>query len=93
MVVEGSASSARTLENSVFQGTVWGPPLWNVYYADASVAVRKTDFIDIVFADDLNCTRILPKATTNAAAFALAAPGLRAWAAAAAPEPVFLGGF
>ena len=72
VVVEGSASSARTLENSVFQGTVWGPPLWNVYYADASVAVRKTDFIDIVFADDLNCTRILPKATTNAAAFALA---------------------
>ena len=41
-------------------------------YADASVAVRKTDFIDIVFADDLNCTKILPKAKTNAAAFSLA---------------------
>ena len=30
------------------------------------------EFIGIVFADDLNCTRIFPKATTNAAAFALA---------------------
>ena len=69
VVVEGSASSERVLENSVFQGTVWGPPLWNVYYADASMAVRKTDFEDIVFADDLNCTKVLPPSTTNDDAF------------------------
>ena len=69
VVVEGSASSERVLENSVFQGTVWGPPLWNVYYADASMAVRKTDFEDIVFADDLNCTKVLPPSATNDDAF------------------------
>ncbi len=65
VVVEGTASKERILDNSVFQGTIWGPPLWNVYYADASDAVRKTEFEDIVFADDLNCTKVLPPETTN----------------------------
>ena len=38
----------------VYQGTVLGPPLWNVYYADAAVAVNLIGFMEIVFADDLN---------------------------------------
>ena len=26
--------------NMVYQGTVWGPPLWNVFYADAKASVN-----------------------------------------------------
>ena len=36
------------------------------------MGVHKTDFEDSVFADDLNCTRICPSATTNAEAVAFA---------------------
>ena len=42
----------------VFQGTVLGPPLWNCYYADAATAVRARDFVECIFADDLNCWRV-----------------------------------
>ena len=34
VIVEGEESVSMTFENMVFQGTVWGPPLWNVFYAD-----------------------------------------------------------
>ena len=42
------------LENMVFQGTVWGPSLWNAFYADAKQAIHKHAFKEIIFADDLN---------------------------------------
>ena len=42
------------LANSVFQGKVLGPPLWNLFYLDAFLAVRLLDFTDVVFADDFN---------------------------------------
>lgn len=65
VVVEGAFSSATPLCDSVFQGTVWGAPLWNCYYADASEAVAKQGFTDIVFADDLNCTKVMDPQKTN----------------------------
>ena len=52
-----------TLGNMVFQGTVWGPMLWNIFYADASSAIRCKDFTDIVFADDLNAFRVYDGST------------------------------
>jgi len=54
VIVGGVASNRMTLENMVFQGTVWGPSLWNVFYADARQAIHKHAFEEIVFADDLN---------------------------------------
>lgn len=39
----------------VYQGKVLGPLLWNIYYADAAIAVKVHGFLEIVFADDLNC--------------------------------------
>jgi len=54
VVVGGSRSTKMLLQNMVFQGTVWGPMLWNVFYGDASKAIRKKSFTEIVFADDLN---------------------------------------
>ena len=39
----------------VFQGTVWGPPLWNCFYEDGRRAVNAKGVLETVFADDLNC--------------------------------------
>ena len=55
VVVSGAHSSDGVLANSVFQGTVLGSPLWNVFYADARHAVRNLGFVETVFADDFNC--------------------------------------
>ena len=41
VVLGGVASSAEPLADSVFQGTVLGPPLWNVYFADARRARKE----------------------------------------------------
>eukprot|EP00973_Karenia_brevis_P020587 2826711-Karenia_brevis.AAC.1 len=49
----------------VYQGTVWGPPLWNVFYKDAAVAIRMSGFCDIVYADDLNAFRIFHGPVSN----------------------------
>ena len=57
VIVDGRSSQPTVLANSVFQGTVWGPPLWNVYYEDARQAVNQADFEETVFADDLNSFR------------------------------------
>ena len=55
VVVGGEASPVEPLTNSVFQGTVLGPPLWNIFYEDARHAVNCKGYIESVFADDFNC--------------------------------------
>ena len=54
VVVDGRGSKGMALRDMVFQGTVFGPPLWNIYYADARAPVRKNGFQEVVYADDLN---------------------------------------
>ena len=54
VIVGGEASDSMALENMVFQGTVWGPTLWNSFYADSRRPIRMHDFSEIIFADDLN---------------------------------------
>ena len=39
VVADGACSRKAMLYNMVFQGTVLGPPLWNVYFSDARSAV------------------------------------------------------
>ena len=63
VVVGGEVSDRYALSNSVFQGTVLGPPLWNFFYLDACLAVRVLDFIDVVFADDFNAWKIFSRGT------------------------------
>ena len=55
VVLGGAASLAELLADSVYQGTVLGPPLWNLFFADARQALQKGNFSETVFADDLNC--------------------------------------
>ena len=52
VIVGGQESDNMTLENMVFQGTVWGPPLWNSFYADSYRPIRMSEFSEIIFADD-----------------------------------------
>jgi len=54
VVVNGAKSAKMKLQDMVFQGTVWGPMFWNVFYQDADKAIRSNGFLEIVFADDLN---------------------------------------
>ncbi len=65
VVVEGCSSQWAALKNSVYQGTVLGAPLWNCFFADATEAVQKKGFEEVVFADDLNCCKILPTECSN----------------------------
>ena len=55
VVIGGQCSVQEPLSDSVFQGTVLGPPLWNCFYKDARRAAQVLDFIETVFADDFNC--------------------------------------
>ena len=55
VVVGGACSNLTSLVNSVFQGTVLGPPLWNIFYADVKKAINRKNFIETIFADNFNC--------------------------------------
>ena len=65
VVVEGSSSTEQNLRNMVFQGTVLGPLLWNLFFADAGCAIRLMSFMEVVFADDLNAWRSFPMSCSN----------------------------
>ena len=51
-------SEALLLRDTIFQGTVLGPPLWNRFFSDVKAAVRKAEFTEAVFADDLSCFKV-----------------------------------
>ena len=57
VVVGGAHSPEEPLTNSVYQGTVLGSPLWNLFYSDARRSVNDKGFEDSIFADDFNCWR------------------------------------
>ena len=52
--MEGQRSDKMLLRNTVFQGTVLGPTLWNLFCEDAWRATHEAGFVAIVYADDLN---------------------------------------
>ena len=51
----------------IFQVTVLGPILWNIFYADSATALQKHGYTEIIYADDLNgfkkYSRQVPDAT------------------------------
>ena len=55
--MEASLFEAVALENQVFQGTVLGPALWNVFFADVVSAAISCGCEGRAFADDFNCFR------------------------------------
>ena len=42
VVVQGAFSDDFEIANSVFQGTVLGPPLWNSFFSDVSIPAIST---------------------------------------------------
>jgi len=54
VVVQGQRSDEMLLANTVFQGTVLGPPLWNTFFADVAMPAASTGGKEAMFADDLN---------------------------------------
>ena len=53
----------------IFQGTVIGPDLWSIFFADAKVPIQKSGFDEIVFADDLNADLIVPRSMRTSTAY------------------------
>ena len=51
VLVGGANSKPMSLVDTVFQGVVLGPPLWNTFFSDVADEVRALDFQEIVFAD------------------------------------------
>ena len=61
----GELSNNFVLSDSVFQGTTWGPPLCNHYFADARFSVEDAGFEASVFADDLKALRSFLRGTNR----------------------------
>jgi hypothetical protein len=67
VVVGGAHSKEMLIKDMVFQGTVLGPTLWNLFFEDARTAINECMFEEVVYADDLNAYRIF-KSTAETAA-------------------------
>ena len=70
VVVGGVKSKVLTMTNMVYQGTVWGPFLWNIFAADASTAIQSCEFEDVFFADDLNASKAFDASVPDDLVFA-----------------------
>ena len=57
VIVSGEKSSRMPLSNIVFQGTAWGPPLWNVCFGDCICAITCCGFEAVIYADGCNSFR------------------------------------
>ena len=54
VAIDSVFSEVFTLENTIFQGTVLGPCLWNVFFQDVSSEASARGGQEAMFADDLN---------------------------------------
>ena len=57
VVVQGCESDSFVIEYEVFQGTVLGLPLWNVFFKDIDDTILRCLFRLAKFADDLTAFR------------------------------------
>jgi hypothetical protein len=69
IVVGGQKSTAMQLLNQVFQGTCWGPVLWNLFYEDSNAAIESAEFTEVKFADDLNAFKEFDPKVEDAAIY------------------------
>ena len=65
VVVEGISSQDFEIANTVFQGTVLGPPLWNIFFNDITQAAESTGGESSKFADDLSVFQKFANAKAN----------------------------
>ena len=67
VIVNGKKSDRMSLRNMVFQGTVWGPTLWNAFFGDCVCAIAVCGFEVVIYADDCNAYRCFPWSMSNGA--------------------------
>ena len=65
VLVGGPKSDLMILINQVFQGTVLGPMLWDLFFEDIKSPIRNAKFREVTFADDLNSYRVYKANATN----------------------------
>ena len=65
VVVQGSRSPLFAIFDEVFQGTVLGPPLWNIFFEPIDEPIRCTGFRIAKFADDLSAYRNYESSVAN----------------------------
>ena len=61
VVVEGARSEPFIIADMVFQGTVLGPMLWNICFADISEFTSSIGYDEKRFADDLSILKHFDK--------------------------------
>ena len=54
----GQQGNPIQLKNIIYQGTVWGPWLCNLFYEDAKLGPLAHNFLEVVFASVLNAFRV-----------------------------------
>ena len=57
VIVQSHESRAWHIAHQVYQGTVLGPPLWNIHFADVSEYASANGFTETKFAHDLSCEK------------------------------------
>ncbi len=65
VIVQGKHSRPFAIANQVFQGTVLGPPLWNVFFKDVDTPIVERCFRGAKFADDLSAFKNFESSTAN----------------------------
>ena len=65
VVVGGSFSKEIVMQDMVYQGTVWGPSLWNTFFADSASVLKALSFSETVYADDLNAFKAFLSSVSN----------------------------
>ena len=65
VLINGADSRELILENMIFQGTVLGPYLWNVFFADVHKAAEATGCQERKFADDLSTFKVFKRDVSN----------------------------
>ena len=63
MIVQGASSEEMHLDDTVCQGTVLGPSLWNTFFADVAVPASSGGGHEAIFADDLNVFKAFDRTT------------------------------
>ena len=71
VVVSGQESQPFSMQDMVYQGTFFGPSLWNTYFSDSYFATRSVGFEEVIYADDLNAWKDIAPAVTDEEAFEL----------------------
>ena len=65
VIVQGRSSDSCVIRDQIYQGTILGPPLWNIFFADISSVAENHSATEVKFADDFNIFKFFDKNIPN----------------------------